>query len=184
MYIRLYKRNWDNCLKWPFVLADKKFYIPVLKKNSAQITRANKLSATTQDLHVPSLSFFSSSFVQPSVVTFQYQTQNWKLVHSGMDFLKLKRNGSSKIDGDYAGIFEESENIWKGRDALKLSRYWCKNSTWSFVAERPGKEFKNMADKTVVKRRRRGRFREYRRHNLILIYFQLRGDEKRTSKNW
>ena len=142
--------------------------------------------ATTQDLHVPSLSFFSSSFLQPSVV-FQYQTQNWKLVHSGMDSLKLKRNCSSKIGGDHAGIFEESENIWKGRAsraALKLSRYWCKNSTWSFVAERPGKEFKNMADETVLTLRRRGRYREFRRHNLIHIYFQLPGDEKRTSKNW
>ena len=112
------------------------------------------------------------------------KTQNWKLVHSGMDSLKLKRNCSSKIDGDHAGIFEESENIWKGRDALKLSRYWCKNSTWSFVAERPGKEFKNMADETVVTRRRRVRYQEFRRHNLIHIYFQLPGDEERTSKNW
>ena len=141
--------------------------------------------ATTQDLHVPSLSFFSSSFVQPSVVYFSMpNTLNWILVHSGMDSLKLKRNCSSKIDGDHAGIFEESENIWKGRAALKLSRYWCKNSTWCFAAERPGKQLKNMADKSVVTRRWRGRYREYGRHNLIHIYFQLQGDEKRTSKNW
>ena len=150
---------------------DKIFYIPVLKKISAQITRANKLSHDTLDLHVPSLSFFSLSFVHPSVVIFQYQTQNWKLVHSGMDFLKLKRNCSSKIDGDHAGIFEQSENIWKERAAWKLSRYWWKNSMWSFVAERPGKDFNNMADETVVKRRRRGRYREYRRHNLIRYIF-------------
>ena len=39
-----------------------------------------------------------------------------------------------------------------------------------------------MADKWVVTRRRRGRCREYGRHNLIHICFQLQGDEKRTSK--
>ena len=119
MYIRLYKRNWDNCLKWPFVLADKIFYILFWKKIQHKLhVQTSCQPRHKQDLHIPSLSFFSLSFVQPSVVTFQYQTQNWKLVHSGIfDFLKLKRNCSSKIDGDHAGIFEESENIWKERAA-------------------------------------------------------------------
>ena len=44
-----------------------------------------------------------------------------------------------------------------------------------------------MADKSVVTRRRRGRlYREYGRHNLIHIYFQLQGDEReppKTDKN-
>ena len=43
-----------------------------------------------------------------------------------------------------------------------------------------------MADETVVTRRRRGRYQEFRRHNLIHIYFQLPGDEReppKTDKN-
>ena len=36
-----------------------------------------------------------------------------------MDFLKLKRNCSSKIDGDHAGIFEEREARTFEKDALR-----------------------------------------------------------------
>lgn len=56
------------------------------------------------------------------------------------------------------------------------------------MAERPGKEFKNMADKSVVTatRRQKGRlYEENGRHNLIHIYFQLqmKREPPKTDKN-